>query len=270
MPVVIGAGRGAELLVFFFPAGIVVADSNQSCSSDRHRIGAERQCLGNVRAGADAAGNDQLHLAMHAEILQRLNGGADAGERRHADIFDEHVLRCRGAALHAVEHDDIGAGLHGKRRVIIGACAADLDVDRLFPVGDLAQFHDLDFEIVRTGPVGMTAGGALVDALRQVAHIGNAVGNLLAEQHAAATGLGALANHDLDRVGTAQVLRVHAVTRRQILVDERLGMAALLIGHAAVAGGGRGAGKRRATAERFLGVTRERPETHAGNGDRRL
>ena len=37
--------------------------------------------------------------------------------------------------------------------------------------------------------------------LRQRAHLGDAIGNLLAEQHAAAAGLGALPDHDLDRVG---------------------------------------------------------------------
>ncbi len=90
--------------------------------------------------------------------------------------------------------------------VVIGPRAADLDVDRLLPVGDLAQLEDLDLEVVRAGPVGMAAGGALVDALGQRAHVGDAVGDLLAEQHAAAAGLGALADHDLDRVGLAQVV----------------------------------------------------------------
>ena len=88
------------------------------------------------------------------------------------------------------------------------------------------------------------------------------------EQHAAAARLGALADDDLDRVGGAQVVRVHAVARRQILVDERLGMPALLLRHAAVAGGGRGAGERRAAAERLLRLRRERAKAHAGDGDR--
>ena len=47
-------------------------------------------------------------------------------------------------------------------------------------------------------------------------------------------------------------------------------MAALLRRHAAVAGGGRGAGERRAAAERFLGLGRQRAEAHAGDGDRDL
>ena len=87
----------------------------------------------------------------------------------------------------------------------------------------------------------MAAGRALVDAGGQRAHVGDALGDLLAEQHAAAAGLGALADDDLDRVGAAQVVRVHAVARGQQLVDEDRRMAALLLGHAAVAGGGRGA-----------------------------
>ncbi len=68
----------------------------------------------------------------------------------------------------------------------------------------------------------MPAGAALVDALRQVAHLGDAVADLLAQQHAAAAGLGALPDDDFDRVGLAQVIRVHAVARRQVLVDESL------------------------------------------------
>ena len=76
----------------------------------------------------------------------------------------------------------------------------------------------------------------------QCAHLGDARGNLLPEQHAAAAGLGALPDHDLDGVGLAQMVGVHAVARGQHLVDENLRMLALLLGHAAVAGGGRGAG----------------------------
>ena len=137
-------------------------------------------------------------------------------------MLDEHVLRRRGAALHAVEHDGVGPGLDGQRDIVIGPRGADLDVDRLFPIGDLAQLLDLDFEIVRPGPVGMAAGRALVDALRQRAHLGDALGDLLPEQHAAAAGLGALPDDDLDRIRLAQVVGVHAVARRQHLVDEDL------------------------------------------------
>ena len=56
---------------------------------------------------------------------------------------------------------------------------------------------------------------------RQRAHLGHAVGDLVAEQHPAAARLRALADDDLDRVGAAQVVGVHAVARGQELVDER-------------------------------------------------
>ena len=248
-------------------AGSLSPSATSAADADRHGVGAERQGLGHVGAVADAAGDDELHLAVHAEILQRLHGRADAGERRLADMLDEHFLRRRRAALHAVDDDDVGAGLHGEGDVIVGAGAADLDVDRLLPVGDLAQLDDLDLEIVGAGPIGMPAGRALVDALRQRAHLGDAVGDLLAEQHAAAAGLGALADDDLDGVGLAQVVRVHAVARGQVLVDQRLRLPALLRRHAAVARRRRRAGERGAAAERFLGVGRQRAEAHAGDGD---
>ena len=147
--------------------------------------------------------------------------GADGGERRDAGVLDEHLLRGGGAALHAVEHDHVGAGLDRERGVEVGPRGADLDVDRLLPVGDLAQLADLDLEVVGPGPVRVAAGAALVDPLRQVAHLGHAVGDLLAEQHAAAARLRALADDDLDRVRAAQVVRVHPVARGQQLVDEQ-------------------------------------------------
>ena len=53
------------------------------------------------------------------------------------------------------------------------------------PVGDLAQLLDLDLEVVGAGPIRVPAGAALVDPGRQVAHLRDALGDLLAEQHPA-------------------------------------------------------------------------------------
>ena len=128
---------------------------------------------------------------------------------------------------------------------------------------------DLDLEVVGAGPVRVPAGAALVDPLRQVAHLGDAVGDLLAEQHAAAARLRALADDDLDRVGAAQVVGVHAVARGQQLVDERLRVA-----RAPPASCRR---RRwscevptadRAAAERLLRRRRQRAEAHARDRDR--
>ena len=121
---------------------------------------------------------------MHPELLQRVHGEAHGRQRRDPDVLDEDVLGGRGPALHAVEHDDVRARLDRQRDVEVGARRADLDEDRLLPVGDLAQLLDLDLQVVGPGPVGVTARAALVDARRQVAHLRDAVGDLLAEQDA--------------------------------------------------------------------------------------
>jgi hypothetical protein len=204
---------------------------------------------------------------VHAELLQGLHGLPDGGERGDADVFDEDVLGGGRAALHAVDDDHVGTGGDGELDVVVGARGAELDVDRLLPVGDLAQLEDLDGEVVRAGPVRVPAGRALVDAGGQGAHAGDPVGDLLPEQHPAAAGLGALAEHDLDRVGLAQVGGVHPVARRQVLVHQVLGLAALLGGHPAVAGGGGGADLGRAAAEGLLGLRGQRAEGHAGDRD---
>ncbi len=182
-------------------------------------------------------------------------------------MLDEHLLRGRGAALHAVQHHNIGARLHRERGIEIRARGADLDVDGLLPVGDLAQLLDLDLQIVGSGPVGVAAGGALVDPLGQRAHRGHAGRDLLAEQHAAAAGLGALADDDLDGVGLAQMIGVHAIAGGQDLIDQYLGRLALLLGHAAIAGGGRGADGRGTAAERLLRPARQGAKAHAGDSD---
>ena len=261
-------GLGAERRVVLFVQRRVAVQRDQRRGADRDRIGAERHGLGDVRPAPDAARHDQLHLAVHVELVERLDRLAHRRQGRNADMLDEHVLGGAGAALHAVQHDRIGPGLDAERHVEAGARRADLDVDRLLPVGDLAQLGDLDREIVRAGPVGMAAGAALVDALRQRAHRGDPLGDLEPEQHAAAAGLGALADHHLDRIGAAQVVRIEAVARRQHLIDQGLGRGALLVGHAAIAGGRAGAHGGGGAAERLLGMRPERAEAHAGDGDR--
>ncbi len=199
-----------------------------------------------------------MHLAVHPELLERLDGEWDRGQGGDADVLDEDVLGRCGSSLHAVDDDHVCTCFHRELDVVVGAGGADLDEDRLLPVGDLAELADLDLEIVGPRPVGMPAGAPLVDAFRQVAHRGHPVRDLVAEQHAAAAGLRALADDYLDRVRLAQVVRIHPVPRRQELVDEDLGVAALLGCHAAVAGGRRGARprSRRGPSASFAGAER--------------
>jgi hypothetical protein len=122
-----------------------------------------------------------------------------------------------------------------------------------------------------SGPVQSGAGRRCAGrSPRQVAHLGHAVGDLLAEQHPAAAGLGALADHDLDRVGAPQVVGVHPVARGQQLVDERFGVQALLGRHAAVTGRRARPQLRRAAPEGLLGLRAQGAEAHAGDRDRDL
>ena len=114
----------------------------------------------------------------------------------------------------------------------------------------------------------MAAGRALIDISRQGAHLGDAFGDLLAQQHPAAAGLGTLAQHDLDRVGLAQVVGIHAIARGQKLVDQRLRLPALLRGHAAVARSRAATHLAGTAAQSLLGLRRQRAETHPGDGDR--
>jgi hypothetical protein len=266
--VVIRACARSDLAIFIVEMRGVVTERDERGGADRHGVGAKRQRFRHVGAIADAAGDDELHLAVHIEFPQRLHRQGNGGEDGDADMLDEHFLRGGGAALHAVEHDDVRTRLDRERRIEIRPRRADLHIDRLLPIRDLAQLADLDLEVVRPGPVGMPAGGALIDALGQRAHRGHALRDLLTQEHAAAARLGALADDDLDGVRFAQMIRVHAVTRRQDLVDEELRVMPLLLGHAAVAGRGGGAHDGSTAAERLFRGAGKRAEAHAGDCDR--
>src|SRR5262249_21964194 len=162
----------------------------------------------------------------------------------------------------------VGACLHRELDVVVRAGRADLDEHGLLPVRDLAQLVDLDLEVVGPRPVRVSRGAPLVDALRQRAHLRDAVRGLVAEGRPAFTRLRALADDDLDRVRLAQVVRIHAVARREKLVDERRRVLALLGRHAAVTCRGRRANLGRAAAESLLRGCRERAEAHPRDRDR--
>ena len=74
-------------------------------------------------------------------------------------MLDEDILGGRGAALHAVDHDDVCASGHGKLYVIVDSGSPDLHIDRNRPLGGLPQLFDLDPQVVGAGdPVGMAGG----------------------------------------------------------------------------------------------------------------
>ena len=277
MAVMAEPGRGPEFFVVFgrrmvnavLHIGVAVAaERKQDALADRHGIGTHRQRLRDIGAGANAAGDDELYFALHVQVFERIDRLAQRGQRRNADVFDEHGLCGRGAALHAVDHDHIGPGVHRQLDVVEGARRAHLHVDRFFPIGDFAQFLYLDSQVVRPGPVGMPAGGALIHAFGEYAHFRDPWIDLLTEQHAAATRLGALSDHDFDRIGAAHIVRFESIARRQALINERLRRPAFFFRHAAVARGGRCPHFTGRPPERFLDVGGKRTEAHAGDRDR--
>ena len=249
---------------------MVIAQGNQRRRPDGHRIRTERHRLGDVGTVANSSGNDQLNLAMHAHLLQSLYRLRNGRQNRNPDVFDEHFLSGCSAALHAVEHNHVSPGFYRQLDVVVRSARADFHVDRFFPIGDFPDLGNFDRQVIRPGPVRVTAGAALVDTNRQGAHAGHAFGDFHAQQHTAATGFGALPQDDFNGVGLAQIVRVHAIARWQILINQMLRLAAFFRGHAAVTRGGAGARDGRATAQGFLGIGRQSTEAHAGDGHRNL
>ena len=268
MAVVAEAGLGPESVVVLHVVGPVAPEGDEGGGPDRHRVRSERERLRGVRAVADPARHDELHLAVHVQLLQRLDRLADGGEGRNARVLDEDVLGRGGAALHPVHDHRVRPRLDREGDVEPDPRGPDLDVDRKLPVGDLAQLLDLDLEVVGAGPVRVAAGAPLVDAHREVPHPRDALGDLLPEEHPPAPRLRALPHHHLDGVARPQVVGVEAVARRQHLVDEELRRLALLGGHPAVPGGGAGPHRGRRPADGALRVRAERAEAHPRDGDR--
>ena len=90
----------------------------------------------------------------------------------------QQIGRSSGAALHAVDHDNVRARLGGELDIVIDAAGAQLDEDRHLPIGRLAQLLDLDDHVVRAEEIGMPARTALIDAGRQIPLASNLGGNL--------------------------------------------------------------------------------------------
>ena len=114
----------------------------------------------------------------------------------------------------------------------------------------------------------MAGGAALVDAQRQVAHLGDFVLHFDAHQHPAGAGFGSLAHHDFDGLGLHQVVGVESVAAGQHLINQLLGRGPFRRQHTAVAGATGGPNQGCRLAQRGLGVGRQRAVAHAADVDR--
>ena len=238
---------------------------------DRDGVGAQRERLGRVDAVPDAAGDDQVDHARRSFISR--SAATASTSRRHgrdAGVVHQRVGRGAGAALHAVDHDHVGAGLARQLDVVGHAAGADLDVDRDLPVGRLAQLLDLDLQVVGPDEVGVAARGERWSTPGRQLRASAMIGDTFAPSSTPPVpGFAPWPIDDLGGVGHPQVVGVEAVAAGQHLVDQLVGRLPLEVEHAAVAGGGRDADAGRRHAQRLLGVARQRAVAHAGDGDRR-
>ena len=178
----------------------------------------------------------------------------------------EDVLCRGGPALHPVDDNDVRPRFHGQRSIVVWPSRAALHVNRFFPSRYFTQLLYLDRQIVGPRPIGMPASRSLIDSFRQRPHVRDALGDLLAEQHAASARLCSLPDNDFDRISLPEIIRIHSVSGRQILIDELTRMLPFFRRHSPVAGRGACADFARAATERLLRVRRKRSEAHAGDG----
>ena len=220
--------------------------------ADGDGVGAERDALGHVAAVADAAGHDEVDLVREAHVLERAARLRDRRHQRDAGLLGRGVRAGAGAALGAVEVDDVRAALGGHAHVVVHARGAELQLDRDLVVGGLAGLLDLETEVIGAEPVGVARRAALVDPRGQRAHLGHLLGHLLAHQVAAEADLAALADEELDGVGQHQMVRVEPVPALDDLVVPLGAEVALGRDHSALAGAGGRAGHARALRQRHL------------------
>ena len=138
VPVVVGAGRGAQALIIFFVDRVVVAQGDQCCGPNGHCISAEGQALGHVSSVSNAARNDELHLPVHVQFNESIDRGTYRREGRDTHVLDEDILGSRGTALHPINHHHVCPCFYRERRVVVGACRSHLYKDGLLPASQFA------------------------------------------------------------------------------------------------------------------------------------
>ena len=255
-------GRHADRALVVRDAGdlLVAVERHQRRVAERDRLRAEREALRHVRAVPDAACDDEVDLVREADVLERAARLGNRGHERDAGLLGRDVRARAGAALAAVEVDDVRPALGGHAHVVVHARGAELELDRHLVVGRLADLLDLQREVVRPEPVRVPRGRALVDPGRERAHLRDLLGHLLAHQMPAEPDLAALADEELDPVREHQVVRVEPVPALDHLVVPLGRVVALGRDHPALARAGRRARHRRALRERHLGLEGQRPE----------
>ena len=172
-----------------------------------------------------------------------------------------------GAALGAVQVDDVRPALGRHAHVVVDARGAELELDGNAVIRCLADLLHLEREIVRAEPVRVARRRALIDPCREGAHLGHLLGHLLAHEVAAEADLAALPDEELTGVRQHQVVRVEPVPALNALVVPLRREVSLRRDHSALAGAGGRPSHRSALGERHLRFEREGAEAHPGDVD---
>ena len=142
-----------------------------------------------------------LHAVAQADAAQRVMGEGQPFDQRHPHMVGEFQRRRPGAAFLAVHDDEIGRDPGFQHRPqdaheFAPVTDAKLEADGL-ALGQFAHVLDELHHLDRGREGGMRRGGDTVLAHRNVARLGDLGGDLGGGQHAALTGLGALAQLQL-------------------------------------------------------------------------
>ena len=181
----------------------------------------EQRADDDVEAGAQPAVDLQADAAAQVVADEHLLGLGEAELPGHAGVPDRRRGGGAGAAVHAGDHDVVGAGLGDAGGDRADARERDeLDADLGRRVG-AAQVVDQLREVLDRVDVVVRGRRDQADARRRVAQARDLDVDLVAGQLAALARLGALRDLDLQHVGVDQVGRRDAEARGGDLLDRR-------------------------------------------------
>ncbi len=244
------------------------ARGDERCGREPELLGAQQRADHDVAAGAQAAVDLQADAPAQRVADEHLLGLGEAELPGHAGVADRRGGGGAGAAVHARDHDVIGAGLGDARGHGADARERDqLDADLGGRV-DAAQVVDQLGEILDRVDVVMRRRRDQTDAGRRMAQTRDLDVDLVAGQLAALAGLGALRDLDLEHVGVDEVAGRDAEARRGDLLDRGAPRVAVGVERAAtrvlaaLAAVGAAAEPVERDRERLVRLLRDRSERH--------
>src|SRR3954468_10212804 len=274
-------------------AAVVVAAQRLDAAEREHEaarritvVRADRHGPRHVEGGGDLARGADLDAVARVDADQGVVDETDALAHRHAQMVHELQRRGAGAALVAVDDDEVGidAGLDHRladRQKFPGMADAQLEAGRL-AAGELSHLADELHHANRRREGAMRGRRDAILAHRDAADLGNLLRDFRRRQHAAVTGLGTLADLELDHLDLVlardaregfgiegAVEMAAAEIDLTYLPDDGAALLRVIGAEAALAGVVRETALPGAGIQRAHGVRAERAKTHRGNVEHR-